>query len=134
MPDSRRLCRIVLLATMGLLIGGVVGADDKSAAKVNGEIITEAVLLNELMTRHGYVVLEMMIEALAIRQEAEDQGVSATPEEIEARYQRLKAEIVARKSSRQLTDAQAPAVVGRLVHGLPSPVGGVVTEFTMAAM
>ncbi len=110
MPDSRRLCRIVLLVVMGVLIVSVVGADDKSAAKVNGEIITEAVLLDELMARHGYAVLETMIEALAIRQQAEEKGVSAPLEEVEARYQRLRADIVARKSSRQLTDAQAFAM------------------------
>ncbi len=110
MPSSKHLLIVVLLAIVGLLHTDPVGAQDKPSAKVNGEIITEAALVDELMTRHGYPVLEAMIEALAIRQQARERGLSVTPDELEARYQQVQREIIASAPASQLSEAQVFAV------------------------
>lgn len=98
---------IVLLMGLVAILGcGVVVAEEKPAAKVNGEVITESQLVQELMLRHGYAVLETMIEGLAIRQKAQERGVSVTPEEVEARYQEVRSKVVSSRPSSQLTDVQ----------------------------
>jgi len=78
-----------------VLLGcSVALAQEKPAVKVNGAVITEPQLVEELMSRHGYAVLETMIEALAIRQEATERGISVTAEEVAARYQEERRKIV----------------------------------------
>ncbi len=90
-PDFRTLL-IILVVTL-LVCASVIQAD-QAVAKVNGEQITESQFIKELKARHGYAVLQTMIEALAIRQQAADSDISVTTEEVETRYQQAKEQIV----------------------------------------
>ena len=109
MAANRYLQVFAVLAILGALGAGLTWADE-AAAKVNGETITEAELIEELMSRHGYAVLETMIEALAIRQKAEERGISVTTEQIEARYQQARRDIIAAAPPSQLSEAQVFAM------------------------
>jgi len=66
----------------------------EAVAEVNGEEISETEFMQTLKSRFGYTVLQTMIEALAIRQEAAARGIIVSPEEIDARYQEAKQEII----------------------------------------
>ena len=94
MPSTRYANRVLLTGLIVLLGCSVAVAQEKPAAKVNGAVITEPQLVQELMSRHGYAVLETMIEALAIRQEAAERGLSVTAEEVEVSYQEARNRIV----------------------------------------
>lgn len=67
---------------------------DQVVAKVNETEIAESQFIEELKARHGYAVLQTMIEALAIRQEAADRQISVAAEELDARYQQASEQIV----------------------------------------
>ena len=70
MLSNRYAHTVLLIGLIAMLACSLVVAADKPAAKVNGAVITEAQLVQELMSRHGYAVLETMIEALAIHRQA----------------------------------------------------------------
>ncbi len=110
MLGIRHAHRVVLTGLIALLGCSVALAEEKPAAKVNGEVITESQLVQELMLRHGYAVLETMIEALAIRQEAAERGISVTGEQIEARYQQEWRKIVSSVRDPRLSDSQVFAL------------------------
>ncbi len=106
-----RYASTVLLTGLVVLLGcGVAGAEEKPAAKVNGEVITESQLVQELMLRHGHTVLETMIEGLAIRQKAKERDISVTAEQVEARYQQERAKIVAPAATSRFSEAQVFAL------------------------
>jgi len=84
----------------------VAVAQAKPAAKANGEVITEPQLIQELMSRHGYAVLETMIEALAIHQEATERGISVTAEQVAASYQEARSKIVSSVRDPRLSASQ----------------------------
>jgi len=108
MPSIRYASTVLLTGLIILLGCNMTGAEEKPAAKVNGEVITESQLVQELMLRHGYAVLETMIETLAIRQKAKERDISATAEQVEVRYQEIRSNIVSSAPpSSQLTDSQA---------------------------
>ncbi len=109
MAANRYLCVFAVVAILAAFGGGASWADEP-AAKVNGETITEAELIEELMARHGYAVLETMIEALAIRQKAEERGISVTTEQMEARYEQARRDIIASAPPSQLSEAQVFAM------------------------
>ncbi len=94
MSSTRYANRVLLTGLIALLGCSLTLAEEQPAVKVNGEVITEPQLVQELMSRHGYAVLETMIEALAIHQEATERGISVTVEEVDARYQQERRKIV----------------------------------------
>jgi len=105
---SSRYAHTVLLIGLIVLLGcNVALAQEKPAAKVNDAVITEPQLVQELMSRHGYAVLETMIEALAIRQQATERGISVTAEEVDARYQQARSSIVNSVRDPRLSASQA---------------------------
>jgi len=108
MASVRYVNVVLLTGLIALLACSVAMAEEKPAARVNGEVITEPQLVQELMSRHGYAVLQTMIEALAIRQQATERGISVTAEQVETRYQEIRSKIVSSAPpSSQLTDSQA---------------------------
>jgi len=107
MSSTRYAHTILLMGLVIILACALAMAADKPAANVNGEVITEPQLVQELMLRHGYAVLETMIETLAIRQEAKERDISVTAEQVEARYQEIRNKVVSSTPSSQLTDSQA---------------------------
>ncbi len=106
MPSTSYANTVLLIGLVTTLACSVAVAEEKPAAKVNGAIITEPQLVQELMSRHGYAVLETMIEALAIRQEATERGISVTAEEVEARYQEERRKIVSSVREPRLSASQ----------------------------
>ena len=106
MPSTRYANTVLLTGLIALLACSVALAEEKPAAKVNGAVITEPQLVQELMSRHGYAVLETMIEALAIRQQAAERGISVTAEEVEARYQEERRKIVSSVREPRLSASQ----------------------------
>ncbi len=106
MLSTRYANKVLLTGLVTILACSVALAQEKIAAKVNGEVITESQLVEELMSRHGYVVLESMIETLAIRQEATERGISVTAEQVEARYQQAKSKIVSSVRDPRLSASQ----------------------------
>ncbi len=93
-PSTSYANTVFLMGLVTILACSVAVAEEKPAAQVNGAVITEPQLAQELMSRHGYAVLETMIEALAIRQQATARGISVTAEQVEARYQEERRKIV----------------------------------------
>ena len=110
MPSIRYANKVLLTGLIVLLGCSVALAQEKPAAKVNGAVITEPQLVQELMSRHGYAVLETMIEALAIRQQAAERGLSVTAEEVEVNYQEARNRIVSSVRDPRLPASQAFAV------------------------
>ncbi len=106
MPSTRYANRALLTGLIVLLGCSMALAQEKPAAKVNGEVITEPQLVEELMSRHGYAVLETMIEALAIRQQAAERGLSVTAEEVEVSYQEARSRIVSSAREPRLSASQ----------------------------
>ncbi len=94
MASIRYANRVLLTGLVTILACSVAVAEEKPAAKVNNAVITEPQLIQELMSRHGYAVLETMIEALAIRQQAAERGLSVTADEVEVSYQEARSRIV----------------------------------------
>jgi len=110
MPSNRYAYTVLLMGLIAILACSVAVAEEKPAAKVNDAVITESQLAQELLSRHGYAVLETMIEALAIRQEATERGVSVTTEEVEARYQEERRKIVSSVREPRLSASQIFAI------------------------
>ncbi len=92
---TRRAVALTLL--LSLLLACLLSScktieQGRVVARVNGRDITAAELLEELRLRRGPSVLVNMIDAELIRQGAEEQGITATPEEMRLRWQRAIAE------------------------------------------
>jgi len=110
MSSTRYVKAVVLTELIALLACSVALAQEKPAARVNDAVITEPQLVQELMSRHGYAVLETMIEALAIHQQAAERSISVTAEEVEARYQQERRNIVRSVRDPRLSDSQVFAI------------------------
>jgi len=110
MLSDRYAHTVLLVGLIAMLACSLVVAADKPAAKVNDEVISEPQLVQELMSRHGYAVLETMIEALAIRQVAAERGISVTAEEVDARYQQERRKIVSSVRDPRLSASQIFAI------------------------
>ena len=110
MPSTRSVNQGLLTGLIALLGCSVALAQEKIAAKVNGQVITEPQLVQELVSRHGYAVLETMIEALAIRQQASERGISVTAEQVEASYQEARSNIVSSVRDPRLSASEIFAI------------------------
>lgn len=64
------------------------GETDGVVATVNGEAVTRAELVNELLARHGEAVLEDMIRERAVKQEVARAGLAVTEDEVDAEIER----------------------------------------------
>lgn len=67
---------------------GGTGEAEVAVATVNGEPITRAELVNELLIRHGKAVLEDMIRQRAVEQEMARAGISVSEYEIDTELDR----------------------------------------------
>ena len=107
---------VVILGAAMLFSPGLALADE-AVAKVNGEEISASLFMETLKSRHGYAVLQAMIEALAIRQEAAKNNITVSPEEIDARYQEAKQQIISRvRTDRPAEEVFAAWLVGRHIN------------------
>ena len=100
MPINTRHIRtlILILGVMVLFSVGPAWADE-AVATVNDEEISQTEFLAALKSRYGYLVLQTMIEASAVRQEAAKRNITVSPEEIDARYRETRQQIVSRVST-----------------------------------
>jgi len=96
-----RNCLTALLSIVAMVIISAcpTRAAAATVAEVNGEEISESEFIETLKNRYGYIVLQSMIEALAIRQEADERGIVIAPEQVNARYQQAQQQIVNRTRS-----------------------------------
>ena len=96
-----RNCLTALLSIVAVVIISAcpVRAAQTVVADVNGEEIWESEFIETLKNRYGFLVLQSMIEALAIRQETDQRGIVISPEQVNARYEQAQQQIVNRTRS-----------------------------------
>ncbi|MEA3403850.1 MAG: peptidylprolyl isomerase [Armatimonadota bacterium] len=79
----------VTVALMSILLGSELasGQEGTVMATVNGQPVTAGQLQGELLRRWGDICLGGLIQELAVKQAADEVGITVTDEEVEERYE-----------------------------------------------
>lgn len=88
---------IIAVAVVGLILLGVAvpakhqtTGDAVAAAKVNGKPISEQDFISEMKRQTGKAVLDSLIDAELVKQEATKENLQATPDELKKQYDKFK--------------------------------------------